>query len=71
MVLSVFLGDLRDLAERGNVEDVTESRRFSLQASGFLAWEVEDVYAGGGASLKWSITADGGTILAHCPLGND
>ncbi|AJQ85629.1 hypothetical protein [Xanthomonas oryzae] len=71
MVLSVFLSDLRDLAERGNIEDVTESRRFALQASGFLAWEIEDVYAGGGASLKWSITADGSTILANCPLGSD
>lgn len=40
MVLSVFLSDLRDLAERGNIEDVTESRRFALQASGFLAWEI-------------------------------
>ncbi|HEL4244276.1 TPA: hypothetical protein UM790_001815 [Stenotrophomonas maltophilia] len=71
MVLSVFLGDLRDLAHRENVEDVTESRRFALQASGFLAWRVDDVYAGGGASLRWSITADGSTILAHCPPGND
>ncbi|HHA2858936.1 hypothetical protein [Stenotrophomonas maltophilia] len=70
MVLSVFLGDLRDLAERGSIEDVAESRRFALQASGFLAWEVDAVYAGGGASLKWSITADGSTILAHCPPSN-
>jgi hypothetical protein len=70
MVLSVFLGDLRDLAERGSIEDVAESRRFALQASGFLAWKVDAVYAGGGASLKWSITTDGSTILAHCPLGN-
>jgi hypothetical protein len=70
MVLSVFLGDLRDLAKRGSIEDVTESRRFALQASGFLAWEVDAVYAGGGASLKWSITAEGSTILAHCPPGN-
>lgn len=70
MVLSVFLGDLRDLAERGSIEDVTESRRFALQASGFLAWEVDAVYAGGGASLRLSITTDGSTILAHCQLGN-
>ncbi|MCC7633627.1 hypothetical protein [Stenotrophomonas rhizophila] len=69
MVINVFLGDLRDLAYRGDIEDVAESRRFALQASGFLAWEVDDVYAGGGATLKWSITTDGNTILTHCPPG--
>jgi len=69
MIISVFLGDLRDLALRRDVNDVAESRRFSLQAAGYLAWEVDAVYAGGGATLKWSITADGEAILAHCPPG--
>ncbi|PZS57657.1 hypothetical protein A7X58_09810 [Stenotrophomonas maltophilia] len=70
MVINVFLGDLRDLAYRGDIEDVGESRRFALQASGFLAWEVDEVYAGSGATLKWSITKDGNTILSHCPPGD-
>lgn len=54
----------------GDIEDVGESRRFALQASGFLAWEVDEVYAGSGATLKWSITKDGNTILSHCPPGD-
>ncbi|UKE73894.1 hypothetical protein [Xanthomonas graminis] len=67
MVVNVFLGDLRLLSVRRQVTDVEESRRFALQASGYLAWQVDEVYAGGGAKLKWSITKDGITILDHCP----
>jgi len=69
MIINVFLGDLRDLGRRGEISDVAESRRFALQAAGYLAWDVDDVYAGGGATLKWSITTDGNAILTHCPPG--
>jgi hypothetical protein len=65
MVVNVFLGDLRLLSVRRQVTDVEESRRFALQASGYLAWQVDEVYAGGGATLKWSITKDGIAILDY------
>lgn len=66
MIINVFLGDLRDIARRREVADVENSRRFALQATGYLAWEIDQTYAGGGASLKWNITSDGGVILDHC-----
>ncbi|QBG96103.1 hypothetical protein EYC55_12475 [Xanthomonas oryzae] len=70
MVVQVFLGDYRVLSQRREVADIEESRRFALQASGFLAWEIDQTYAGGGATLKWSITKDGLAILNNCRLSS-
>ncbi|HHA2533179.1 TPA: hypothetical protein ACOEBE_000792 [Stenotrophomonas maltophilia] len=66
MIINVFIGDLRDIARRREVADVETSRRFALQAAGYLAWDIDQMYAGGGATLKWNITLDGEAILNHC-----
>jgi hypothetical protein len=71
MINGVFLGDLRLLAGENGVEEVEEARRFALQANGFLLSEIDQIYAGGGGTMKWSVTADGLTILQYlksCPV---
>ncbi|WP_313415890.1 hypothetical protein [Stenotrophomonas sp.] len=82
MINGVYIGDLQALAISNDAEALPPSRRFSLQANGFLEYSIKNPpnMARTGMSLNdigeaiynrpfelsWTITVDGKTILKYC-----